>query len=163
MVPAAGIRTKCPKCAELITIVPDPSEASDPETDYAHTMILFNPLPAQEDEQLREVQSGLSGRPRLAPGLKCTVEETAGYSPGKSYAIEKPVTLIGRSKAEILLDDPEVSRRHAAIEVYGERVIIKDLGSTNGTFLNGLGVKMSFVKDGDELQVGNTVLKVRFS
>jgi len=162
-VPAAGIRTKCPKCAELITIVPDPSEASDPEMDYGHTMILFNPLPAQEEEQLREVKSGLPGKPRLLPGLMVTVEETAGYSPGKRYAIEKPVTLIGRSKAEILLDDPEVSRRHAAIEVYGEKVVIKDLGSTNGTFLNGLGVKMSFVKDGDELQVGNTVLKIRFS
>ena len=163
LVPAAGIRTKCPKCAELITIVPDPSEASSPEIDYAHTMILFNPLPAQEDDQLKEVKSGVSGEPRIIPGLKVAVEETDGYSRGKRYAIVKPVTIIGRSKSEILLDDPEVSRRHATIEVYGEKVIIKDLGSTNGTFLNGLGVKMAFVKDGDMVQVGNTTLKVRFS
>lgn len=163
LVPATGIRTKCPKCAELITIVPDPSEVSNPEIDYAHTMILFNPLPAQEDEQLREVKSGVTGEPRLAPGLKVTVEETDGYSPGKRYEIKKPVTLIGRSKADILLDDPEVSRKHAAIEMYGDKVVVKDMGSTNGTFLNGFGVKMAFVKDGDEVQVGNTVLKVRFS
>jgi len=163
LVPAAGIRTKCPKCAELITIVPDPSEVSSQEMDYAHTMILFNPLPAQEDEQLREVKSGLSGEPRIAPGLKVTVEETDGYSPGKRYVLDKPVTNIGRNKSEILLDDPEVSRKHAAIEIFGEKVVIKDLGSTNGTFLNGLGVKMAFVKDGDVVQVGNTTLKVRFS
>lgn len=163
MVPAAGIRTKCPKCAELITIMPDPSGVSNPDIDYAHTMILFNPLPAQEDEQLKEVKSGVSGDPHILPGLKVTVEETDGYSPGKRYVIDKPVTLIGRSKSEILLDDPEVSRRHAAIEIYGEKVVIKDLSSTNGTFLNGLGVKMAFVKDGDMIQVGNTVLKVQFS
>jgi pSer/pThr/pTyr-binding forkhead associated (FHA) protein len=120
-------------------------------------------MPAQEDEQLREVKSGISGEPRIAPGLKVTVEETDGYSPGKRYVIIKPVTVIGRSKSEILLDDPEVSRRHAAIEIYGEKVIIKDLGSTNGTFLNGLGIKMAYVEDGDVVQVGNTTLKVRFS
>ena len=163
LVPAAGIRTKCPKCAELITIVPDPSEISNPDIDYAHTMILFNPLPAQQDEQLREVKSGVSGEPRISPGLNVMFEETDGYSPGKRYTIAKPVTIIGRSKSEILLDDPEVSRRHAAIEVYGEKVVIKDLGSTNGTFLNGLSVKMSLVKDGDAIQVGNTILKMRFS
>ncbi len=163
LVPASGIRTKCPKCAELITIVPDPSEVSNPEADYAHTMILFNPLPAQEDEQLREVKSGLSGEPHIVPGFKATVVEADGYSPGKKYAIVKPVTVIGRSKSEILLDDPEVSRRHAAIEVYGEKVVIKDLGSTNGTFLNGLGIKMAIIKDGDVVQVGNTTLKVQFS
>jgi len=49
-----------------------------------------------------------------------------------------------------------VSRRHAAIEMYGEKVVVKDLGSTNGTFVNQLGVKLSYLKDGDELQTGNT-------
>jgi hypothetical protein len=68
--------------------------------------------------------------------------------------------VIGREDCEIILADPEVSRRHAAIRVVPGGVGIEDLGSRNGTFVNDEridGVRQ--LSAGDEVQVGETLLR----
>ena len=54
---------------------------------------------------------------------------------GAQYTIEEDTT-IGREGTEIVLDDPVVSRRHAAIRLTGDGASVEDLGSTHGTFVN---------------------------
>lgn len=67
---------------------------------------------------------------------------------------------IGRSdEVEIVLLDPGVSRVHAVIEIKGGKAVVRDLGSTNGTFVNGRRVERETLRDGDELRVGNTRLR----
>ncbi len=62
----------------------------------------------------------------------------SGPTPGKTYPLEKQEILLGRDLAnDIAISDPEVSRRHARFLMQEDNVIIEDLGSTNGTFLNG--------------------------
>lgn len=75
------------------------------------------------------------------------------------YLLWKFRTYIGRSACDINLDDPDVSRQHAVIEKYGAKHLLKDLHSTNGTYLNGQGTSMDLLKDGDSLRFGRTVLR----
>ena len=69
---------------------------------------------------------------------------------------------IGREGCDVNLMDPEVSRRHAAIRDQGGSLGIEDLGSTNGTFVNGTRITaVTVLKDGDEVRLGNTVWSIR--
>lgn len=70
-----------------------------------------------------------SGEPRLV------VEQAAGHPAGIAYDLGRGATL-GRGDVEIRLEDPFASTRHARIERQGSILVVEDLGSTNGTFLN---------------------------
>ena len=63
--------------------------------------------------------------------------------------------------ADVVLTDPGVSRRHTAIRAAGGRITVEDLGSSNGTYVNGAQVTGEVeLADGDEVQVGGTVFSV---
>lgn len=66
---------------------------------------------------------------------RLVVERAMGYEPGTAYDLIHGATL-GRGDVEIRLDDPYASSRHARISTQGHVVVIEDLGSTNGTYLN---------------------------
>jgi predicted component of type VI protein secretion system len=69
--------------------------------------------------------------------------------------------LIGRENATLLLDDPEVSRRHAVIRPRGEALEVEDLGSLNGTWVNGHRVTQPTpLAAGDAVRVGSTTVAV---
>ncbi len=69
--------------------------------------------------------------------------------------------LIGQSPACALrLSDPQVSRRHAELEITGDYLRISDLDSTNGTFSCGLQIREALLRGGELLQLGSTVLRV---
>jgi hypothetical protein len=63
------------------------------------------------------------------------VERAAGHEPGIAYDLSEGATL-GRGDVEIRLDDPFASAVHARITRQGQLLVIEDLGSTNGTYLN---------------------------
>ncbi len=97
-------------------------------------------------------------RVRESPGLSSTIREvTVRLGEGM------PDAVIGRSsQAQVELLDPEVSRRHARLEFARGVVYLTDLGSSNGTFLNGKRLKSEGieVRPGDDIDVGNTRLTV---
>jgi len=69
--------------------------------------------------------------------------------------------IIGRSsELDIVLVEDMVSRKHAKISITGGKISIEDLGSTNGTFVNGEKVKTSRLKEGDRILVGTSILKL---
>jgi predicted component of type VI protein secretion system len=69
---------------------------------------------------------------------------------------------IGREGCDVNLMDPEVSRRHAEIRDQGGSLAIEDLGSTNGTFVNGARITVATVlANGDTVRLGNTVWSIR--
>jgi hypothetical protein len=65
------------------------------------------------------------------------VEKAAGLRSGAEYELGRALTLGRGDKADIRLEDPFASSRHARIDRQGDVLVIEDLGSTNGTFLNG--------------------------
>jgi hypothetical protein len=82
-----------------------------------------------------------------------------GVPPDRVYSIEG-ATRVGRGEeSEIVLVDPSVSRAHAIVEIDGAHPVVRDLGSTNGTFVNGRRVSVEALRDGDELLFGNTRMR----
>ena len=83
----------------------------------------------------------------------------AGSAVGEMYKIGQERTIIGRGgKAQIRLIDDGISREHAEIVVDGGEVVLRDLGSTNGTFCNGVKVDARPLADGDKILVGSTTI-----
>jgi two-component system, cell cycle response regulator len=83
----------------------------------------------------------------------------AGISRGEMFKLEGPRAVIGRSpNAHIRLSDDGVSREHAAVTQAGDKVILDDLGSTNGTFCNGVRVTSRELVDGDKIMIGSTTI-----
>jgi hypothetical protein len=79
-----------------------------------------------------------------------------GHSPKTQWPLVKPVMIVGReADSDIQVDDRQVSRRHAEIAQTQEGYTIRDLGSKNGTFLNGEPVsqKPRLIRNGDEVGI----------
>jgi pSer/pThr/pTyr-binding forkhead associated (FHA) protein len=69
--------------------------------------------------------------------------------------------VIGRQDADLVLEDPEVSRRHAVLRRSGESVVVEDLDSTNGTFVEGERIRKPItLGPGDKVRVGRTTLEI---
>jgi FHA domain len=67
---------------------------------------------------------------------KLVVERAPGHDPGMIYDLDGDLVLGRGERAEIRLEDPFASSRHARVYEQGNIVVIEDLGSTNGTYLN---------------------------
>jgi two-component system cell cycle response regulator len=83
----------------------------------------------------------------------------AGASLGEMYKVDSDKTVIGRGqKAQVRLLDDGISREHAQLVIEGNKIFLEDLGSTNGTFCNGLKVDRRELCDGDKILVGSTTI-----
>ncbi len=74
-----------------------------------------------------------------------------------------PVVIGRLPECTIVLGDPNVSRRHAELRRVGDSVVVTDLGSTNGTRVNGTTVREQHLASGDEVSVGSTTLVFELS
>lgn len=79
-----------------------------------------------------------------------------GPNVGMRYLLEEPVTVTGRHpESDIFLDDITVSRRHAEFRREDEgKVLVRDLGSLNGTYVNRERIEEQVLSPGDEVQIG---------
>lgn len=83
------------------------------------------------------------------------VEHALGHETGVAYDLADGATL-GRGDVEIQLDDPFASSRHARISREGHAIVIEDLGSTNGTYLNDEPLTgPQPLHDGDRIRIGD--------
>ncbi|MGH9111746.1 MAG: FhaA domain-containing protein [Acidimicrobiales bacterium] len=76
---------------------------------------------------------------------------------------EHPISIGRRPESNIVLADPNVSRNHAEIRPQGDGFMLTDLGSTNGSKVNGVRVEQRLLVDGDEIAFGNTRLRFEAS
>lgn len=83
-----------------------------------------------------------------------------GYAEGMEYPITLAYTVIGRDKtAGIMVKDALVSRQHAAVIYDNGEFQLKDLGSTNGTLMNGVVIELSMLRHRDKFRIGDTILQ----
>jgi two-component system cell cycle response regulator len=92
-----------------------------------------------------------------------------GQEIGREYRLRRNESILGRDEgAALRIPDERVSRRHASLEVDRDlsgrvrRTFIRDLGSTNGTYVNGEAVGRRELREGDKVRVGDTVLRFMF-
>ena len=83
---------------------------------------------------------------------------------GRAKEFRKQRVVLGRARdADLLVNDPNVSRRHAMLFWDSGRIFVKDLGSTNGTLVNGRPAASGPLDSGDVITVGSTHVVVETS
>ncbi|HVV16530.1 MAG TPA: GGDEF domain-containing protein, partial [Polyangia bacterium] len=83
-----------------------------------------------------------------------------GSELGKKYNLNASSMVIGRSsKCDIQIDQESISRNHSKIVNTGKSILVRDLGSTNGTYVNDEPVDEYVLRDGDLLKIGRTIFK----
>jgi hypothetical protein len=84
----------------------------------------------------------------------------SGPNTGKIYPLEAPEIIIGRDASNVIaINDAEVSRKHAKLILQNSVYVIQDLGSTNGTFINGQRITTSQeLKPGDTVTLGENIV-----
>jgi pSer/pThr/pTyr-binding forkhead associated (FHA) protein len=108
------------------------------------------------------MRPGVSQPQPKALTLALAVRDGASRTQPRNLSLtldEGAPVIVGRtSQADLPLDDPEASRRHARLDLVRGVVYLADLGSRNGTFLNGkaLGDESIELRPGDDIDVGNT-------
>ena len=107
------------------------------------------------------IQAASSGRQAPGPDSARLVLIEKG-KPGKTFALGKERVIIGRlGESDVVVNDPGVSRQHAEVRRDDDGFAISDLGSTNGTNVNGKAIGEHRLSDGDRITVGNSVLEFR--
>ena len=96
--------------------------------------------------------------------MRVTLNVVAGPQTGRTFTFDQHDTfMIGRSEDShfCLPHDRFFSRHHCIVEIAPPQAFLRDLGSTNGTFVNGLRVDSTYLKHGDRIQGGETVLEIQ--
>jgi predicted Zn finger-like uncharacterized protein len=149
----AGRGVKCPKCNVILPLggsagaggeQPAPAPPAPGVSASLTETLVSKGRPADEEP--------------LPSHLALTLTVLEGPDTGSRITLARTRTILGRRDAHVLLNDPEVSGLHAAIAVDGNRYSIRDLRSTNGTFLNGKRIEEAPLAHLDELRLGRTTL-----
>ncbi|GAB4263276.1 FHA domain-containing protein [Deferrisoma sp.] len=151
--PKQPVRYRCKRCGEVSVV-----------QDHLHERPPAAPPPPPEPTPDGTVYHHVSdlaqmGMPRAAYRLVVEVEPQDGRRSTRTF--DDTRITVGRGDATVRVNDPLVSRIHLEIERVKDRVIVKDLGSTNGTFVNDRAATAEFVGEGDVVRIGNTKLRVR--
>ncbi len=133
-----------------VALAPPPTgTVAKPPAGLSQTIVFQPPAPAA-------AASGASAAASAAAPRVCGVLVRGE----RIYRLDAAVTVLGRSRqCDVVINDPNVSRRHAEVRRDGEGYIVVDLESTNGITLNGREVKRAALADGDRLQLGTTGLR----
>ena len=121
----------------------------------------LEPLPGDDENGgTRAYETPVAAEPPAATEVKPTPVRAAVVVAGVSRELDRPVLSVGRSReCDIAIDDPSVSRRHAELRRETQGYAIVDLGSTNGTQVNGEKVSRAKLQPGDRITLGQTELR----
>jgi predicted Zn finger-like uncharacterized protein len=119
------------------------------------------PPPARMPEPAEEKRptGKLGGTPQLPAGKRLSLAVINGPDAGNVYRIERPRITIGRTGADLALNDSEVSRIHAAVEIRDLTYVLEDMKSTNGTLVEEQKISgpVELMNQG-EFQIGGTTI-----
>jgi predicted Zn finger-like uncharacterized protein len=175
---AESKKLKCPKCKGIIEVVNQNVRAAaalrDPDSgkwDSTFTTMVSPAAPSESSSATDPADTAVTGespktsqlRKEMLEGLKLpetrklSIAVISGSNAGEIYQISKPRMVIGRGEADILIQDLEASRTHAEIDVIGDRVVLHDLNSTNGTFVDEQKITSVTLENHSEFRIGSTV------
>lgn len=124
-----------------------------------------NALSSTPMEELDEVKTDLGAPHEVVwRDFDLVMKMGSGQAARLRVDATTPRRLVGQSRAcDLVIEDPAVSRRHFAAESTPEGLTVTDLGSTNGTFLNGVRIVRAFANGNDRLRIGTTELRVELA
>jgi len=168
------VKTRCSKCGGTIeienpllgssTMPPEepapPAPAPRPEPSLRTQRTPVQPPAGAESGSatIAGSEAARMGLLQLPKDKRFSLAVIQGAATGQIFPISKTRTVIGRSGADINLDDPESSRQHAALEIVGDVAILRDLGSTNGTWIELERIEQHQLGNQQEFRIGSHVL-----
>ena len=138
----------CAACGQALRVVSPKLRTLRMET----TAQVASPITAELSPEGREL--------RLPEGQHLSLKVVEGEEKGTVFPMSKARMLIGRGNADITLNDPTASRLHCAVEVSNQQVFLRDLSSSNGTFVNDQPVVVAPLREGSTFRVGMHVLQL---
>lgn len=179
-------KVRCPKCKTVIEVMnPFFQPKKQPDIDpleethsSSHRKKASAPKPAlvtqpMSDEEMQGPRTASVNREsimadaeagehdeylKMPESRRFSLAVIQGFNAGEIFPITKPKMMIGRSDADIIVKDLEASRQHARLDVMGDRVILRDLSSTNGTFVNEQRITTMTLENQQEFRIGTTIL-----
>ncbi len=166
-------RTKCSKCGGAIDIenpivgastLPPSAIVAPPQPAVAEvlqtrkTPLQSGPPAADSGATLGGADAHRMGLIQLPKDKRYSLAVIQGAATGQIFPISKTRTIVGRSGSDVNLDDPEASRQHAALEIVGDVAILRDLGSTNGTWVELDRIEQHELGNQQEFRIGSHVL-----
>ena len=173
-------KTRCAKCGATIEIenpllaamtlppgtrpppAPAPTPPAPPPEPAPGTDTARRATPSSTEELAGQTITGKDlhkmGVLELPKDKRYSLAVIQGAATGQIHQINKTRTIIGRTGADLNLDDAEASRQHAAVEILGENAILRDLGSTNGTFIELDRIQQHVLNNHMEFRIGSHVL-----
>ena len=149
------VQFRCAKCGQTTVIElaqhPDRTRATTPLPSFARSG-----GPANIEGTMVSEYPGLA----LPRGKVIALSIISGPAKGTVHTMVKPRVILGRSGADIELNDPEASRAHCSIEVKDESIRLRDLESTNGTYVNDERVRAAELSHLSEFRIGTTTVLV---
>ena len=133
-----------------------PVSVDDGEEVHEATRVMRVPTAGQVQDYVN------TSEPARLQALPAGMRVRFEASHGQAWPITKALTILGRvaAVADLVFDDDELSRHHAALSYRAGLFFIEDLDSTNGTFVNGKRVKTAQLSPGDEVRVGSQRLRL---
>lgn len=171
-------KTKCAKCGATIEIEnpllaamtlppsfvpaapPPPAPASTRNPDEPTRPVAVGEADAESlgDSTVTGANLHKMGALELPKDRRFSLAVIQGAGTGQIFQITKSRTTIGRTGADVNIDDPEASRQHASVEIVGDTAIVRDLGSTNGTFVELDRIEQQALNNQMEFRIGSHVL-----
>lgn len=152
----ARVQFRCAKCGQMtvVSVAPPPIETQNVSAlpDFARSGKSHS---GGSTTMISQYQ-GLA----LPTNKSITVSIISGPSKGLVHPMTKPRVVLGRTGADIEINDPEVSRWHCAVEVKEEIVKLRDLDSTNGVFIDDERVRAAELSHLSEFRIGSSVVLI---
>ena len=144
------ISIRCPSCKGVIEAVREASKSTGGPT----TVQKISKLESTNPEGDVPDPENLA----MPDGKRVSLAILAGKDAGTVIPLEKTVVVIGRVDSDVVLNDPEISRRHAQVELKGIQIVLRDLKSTNGTYVNEQRITSTVLENQSEFRIGSSIL-----
>lgn len=155
----SSVTGQCPNCGNTLVITaagavsatgskPVPSPAAPPS-------------PSNAGAQATVISSSRTAI-QLPHNKTVSLSATSGPFTGQVFRLSKPQVVIGRVGTDIVVADPEVSRKHCALEIHGRSALLVDLGSSNGTYVGDERITQCELQHLSEFRIGNSTLLLTF-
>ncbi len=173
-------KTRCSKCGGAIeienpafgsaTLAPEPlpeppAAAPQPPPEEKTELTKRAQVVASAAQRTADMGATITGKDLHKLGIlelpkdrRFSLAVIQGAATGQIHPITKTRTTIGRLGNDINIDDPEASRQHAVVEIVGETAILRDLDSTNGTFVDTERIEQQVLGNQMEFRIGSHVI-----
>ena len=158
-IPAGHVSVKSKFSAEL----PETGAVTGPApAEPGESTIIADRSRFYGQEDVEPIQDTLTRKPAIEATPRALLVQKVGSKDGLSFPLGTRAMVIGRRRTcDICIDDANISRVHASLDYLEGDYVITDLGSTNGTFVNGARISRKKLSQSDQVRVGSTILEFR--